>query len=29
MTTTNASANTYAAGVKDYALTYWDPSYDP
>lgn len=24
-----ASAQTYAAGVKKYALTYWDPSYEP
>jgi ribulose-bisphosphate carboxylase large chain len=29
MATTAAPAVTYAAGVKDYALTYWDPSYEP
>lgn len=29
MTATAASAQTYAAGVKKYALTYWDPSYEP
>jgi len=29
MTTTAPGAQAYAAGVKDYALTYWDPTYEP
>jgi ribulose-bisphosphate carboxylase large chain len=28
-TTTTATTRTYDAGVKDYALTYWDPGYEP